>query len=200
VTVRPGKYIEGIRTAQARLDDTLTGVTVETMTRPSLLPDWTVGHVLAHLLGNGYSVVRRLEGVVDDRVVDQYPGGAAGREQEIAELAELSYDELFPRLHDNARRIDALLDEVPDDAWERQTRGVGGNLAPADRVVFSRWRELEVHHADLGLGYTFADWPANLAAECLPDLLQGLAGRTDPKALCAWAMGRGSAPELTAWT
>jgi maleylpyruvate isomerase len=199
VTVRPDEHIEGIRTAQARLDGTLSALTAETMTRASLLPDWTVGHVLAHLLGNGYSVVRRLEGAIEDRVVDQYPGGPVGREQEIAELAELPYDELLRRLHDNAQRIDALLDEVPDDAWDRSSRSVGGNLVPARRVVFSRWRELEVHHSDLGLGYTYADWPSALADECLPELLQGLAGRCDPRALCAWAMGRASAPELSAW-
>ena len=198
--MRPQEEIEGIRTAQARVDTTLSSVTAETMTRPSLLPGWTVGHVLAHLLGNGYSVVRRLEGAIEDQVVDQYPGGAAGREQEIAELARLPYDELFPLLHANARRIDALLDEVPEQAWDRNSRSVGGNLTPAHRVVFSRWRELEVHHADLGLGYTFADWPDNLVQACLPDLLQGLAKRADPKALCAWAMGRAGAPELSAWT
>src|SRR4051795_6683340 len=128
--MRPDQYIEGIRTAQAKLDETLAGVTAETLTRPSLLPDWTVGHVLAHLLGNGYSVVRRLEGAIADQVVDQYPGGPAGRAQEIAELADLSYEELFRRLHENARRIDALLDEVPADVWERNSRSVGGNLVP----------------------------------------------------------------------
>lgn len=197
--MRPNEQIEGIRTAQAKLDGTLGAVTPETMTRASLLPDWTVGHVLAHLLGNGYSVIRRLEGALEDQVVDQYPGGPAGRAQEIAELAQLSYDELLPRLGRTASRIDALLDEVPDDAWERNSRGVEGNLTPARRVVFSRWRELEVHHADLGLGYSYEDWPATLVEQCLPELLAGLAGRTDPKALCAWAMGRAGAPVLESW-
>ena len=28
-------------------------------------------------------------------------------------------------------------------------------------LVFRRWRETEIHHADLGLGYEFSDWPAD---------------------------------------
>jgi maleylpyruvate isomerase len=199
VAVRPNEEIEGIRAGQARLEVTLARITPADLAQPSLLPGWTVGHVLAHLLGNGYSVVRRLEAVIADRIADQYPGGPAGRAEEIDRLAQLPPDQLMAALGTNAREVDALLDAVPDEAWDRPTRGVSGTLNPAHRVVFSRWREVEVHHADLGLGYTLTDWPANFVARCLPDLLADLPDRTEPAALAAWLMGRGPAPELANW-
>ena len=56
-----------------------------------------------------------------------------------------------------------------------------------------------MHHVDLGLGYTPADWPAELVDQWLPDALAGLPARTDPGALLAWVLGRGPAPELQPW-
>jgi len=198
--VRPSEEIDGIRSGQARLDVTVATLTPEVAGRPSLLPGWTVAHVLGHLVGNAHSVIRRLEGVIADRVVDQYPGGAHGRAEEIERLAVLPLGELTLAFAATARRVDVLVDEVPDDAWDRVTRGVEGNLSPARAVVFSRWREIEVHHVDLGLGYTFADWPANLVERCLTGLLAGLPDRADHHALAAWAMGRAAAPDLASWS
>ena len=51
--------------------------------RPSRLPGWTVGHVLAHVARNADSHRRRTEGAAVNEVVDQYPGGYAGRASEI---------------------------------------------------------------------------------------------------------------------
>jgi maleylpyruvate isomerase len=65
--------------------------------------------------------------------------------------------------------------------------------------VFSRWREVEVHHVDLGLGYEPTDWPAELVARWLPTVVRELPDRTDPTALLAWALGRGPAPALGPW-
>ena len=35
----------------------------------------------------------------------------------------------------------------------------GGPPFSADECIDMRWREVEIHHADLGAGYTAADWP-----------------------------------------
>jgi maleylpyruvate isomerase len=95
--------------------------------------------------------------------------------------------------------VDAILDEVPDDGWDRLSRTVDGVLRPARAVVFSRWREVVVHHTDLGLGFSVADWPPALVSLWLPDALAGLPARTDPSALLAWTVGRGPAPDLQPW-
>jgi uncharacterized protein (TIGR03083 family) len=51
-----------VQDSHARLRRTLAGLTDAGARRPSLLPGWTVGHVLTHLARNGDSHVRMLDG------------------------------------------------------------------------------------------------------------------------------------------
>ena len=102
--------------------------------------------------------------------------------------------------------FDAAWATVPDEAWGRLTRGVGGRLAPLDDVLFSRWREVEVHHVDLGLGYRPRDWPEDYVAQELARQLAALPRRLpDPvstRQLLAWLIGRADQPgtiELYPW-
>jgi maleylpyruvate isomerase len=197
--MRPVEDIAGCRASHAVLFETVAGIDEATLRGPSALPDWTVGHVLGHIAGHAGSVVRRLTGVLEDRVVDQYPGGPDGRAAEIEELAALPLDALVEAVRHSAGQVERLFDEVPGDAWDRLSRSVGGSLVPAVKLPFSRWREVEVHHTDLGLGHRPADWPRPIAERWLPDLLAGLPARTDPGSLAAWLLGRGPAPELEPW-
>ena len=196
---RPTEFIEGCKASHATLERHIADLNDEVARRPSLLPDWTVGHVLSHLARNADSVVRRLEGAIRGEIVEQYVGGREGRADEIEAGARRSAAELIADVVTTDAAVDALLASVPDDVWDRPTRPVGGGEQPAHRVVFSRWREVEVHLVDLGLGYTPAQWPAGIVAEWLPSLLTGLVQRADPNALLAWTLGRGDAPALQPW-
>lgn len=197
--MRPTADIDGCRAAQAAVLRAVEGLDDEAVRRPSLLPGWTVAHVIGHLVGNADSVTRRLQGVLEDRAVDQYPGGEKGRADEIDRLALLPAAELVAAVRRSNAAVDAILDEVPDDAWDRLSRAVGGALRPATAVVFSRWRESVVHHTDLGLGYLPSQWPPLMVERWLPDALAGLAHRADPAELLAWAVGRGPVPDLAPW-
>jgi maleylpyruvate isomerase len=177
----------------------LSSLTDAQARQPSLLPGWSVGHLLTHIARNADSLVRRLEGAVRGEVVDQYVGGPAGREAEIEAGAGRSAAALVEDVRQSSAAADEICARMPADAWSRPTRSVTGAEFPAARVVFSRWREVEVHHVDLGLGYTPADWPAELLEACLPDLLAGLPNRTDPAALFAWILNRGPAPDVASW-
>ena len=56
--------------------------------------------------------------------------------------------------------------------------------APAARVVWSRLREVELHHVDLGTGYGPADWPEPFTLHMITSLAKDFAGREDgPRAL-----------------
>jgi maleylpyruvate isomerase len=193
------EYVGGMRDAHATLLADLGDLTDSQVRQPSLLPDWTVGHVLAHIARNADSVVRRLDGIRRSEIVDQYPGGAAGRAAEIEDGAVESAAALIEDVRTTCVAVDAACADIPDDAWGRLTRGVGGNESPGYAVIFSRWREVEVHHVDLGLGYQPGLWPDRLVELWMPEVLEKLPDRTDPKLLLAWALGRGPAPELASW-
>ncbi|MDP9239053.1 MAG: maleylpyruvate isomerase N-terminal domain-containing protein [Actinomycetota bacterium] len=149
--MKPSVEIEGIRAAQEELDRRLTGLTEEVARRPSLLPDWSVAHVLAHIARNADSVLRRLQGAIDDQVLDQYVGGHAGRAAEIKRSAAQPAPELLADVRASSAAVEATIDAMPDAAWDRLSRSVSGNLQPVHRVAYSRWREVEVHHVDLDL-------------------------------------------------
>ncbi|MEO6712396.1 MAG: DinB family protein [Mycobacteriales bacterium] len=197
--MRPDEEIAGILAGQAALERTLAKLSPDDLARPSLLPDWTLAHVLAHVARNADSVVRRLQGAIDDQVVEQYVGGKEGRAAEIAESARQSFAELIAHVRSSSAEVERLCATVPDDAWERLSIASGGEKRAARTVVYSRWKEVEIHHVDLGLDYTPADWPDALVQRMVPELLEGLPGRADNTALLAWMIGRGGAPELESW-
>jgi maleylpyruvate isomerase len=191
--------IAGCRAAHRRLAATMVDVTDEVARRPSLLPAWSVGHVLTHLARNADSVVRRLEGAVRDEVVDQYAGGHAGRAAAIDAGAGRRASELVEDVLVSAAAVDAACATLPEEAWARYGRAVSGAVLPVDTLPFSRWREVEVHHADLGLGFTYRDWSDGFVAEELPRALEALPARLRDGAarrqLCAWLVDRGPVPE-----
>ncbi len=182
--------------AHAALAHTIQNLTDDAARRPSLLPGWTVGHVLTHVARNADSVVRRLEGAAAGQVVDQYAGGAAGREHDIEEGAGRPAAELVADVAATSEALDAALATFPPGAWERVTRSVGGQEVPARAVVFSRWREVEVHHVDLGMGYLPSDWPDYLVELWLPRAEEQFLPTADERELLAWLVGRGPAPRL----
>jgi maleylpyruvate isomerase len=195
----PSVEIAGVARAHAALAATIVGLTDQTARQPSRLPGWSVGHVLTHVARNADSVVRRLAGAVAGEVVDQYEGGAPGRERAIQDGAGRPAAELVADVLSTNRAVEDALAGAPAEAWDRLTRSVGGEEIPARAVVFLRWGEVEVHHVDLALGYRAADWPDDLVELWLPRAEEQFLRTADRRELLAWLVGRGQAPRLAPW-
>jgi len=191
--------IDGTAQAHAGLAVTIAGLTDELARRPSLLAGWSVGHVLTHLARNADSVVRRLAGAAEARVVDQYAGGKEGRGRDIEEGAGRSAADLVADVLRTSADVEAALAALPEDGWDRLSRSVGGELIPARAVVSARWREVAVHHVDLGMGYTPRDWPDDLVRLWVPQAEERFLPTADQRDLLAWLVGRGPAPQLAPW-
>ena len=128
---------------------------------PSLLEGWTRGHVLTHLARNADSVVRALAGAARGEVVDRYPGPPGSRDREIEEGAGRSAAELVADVVDTSVALDEALSSMPDAAWAGFWQGQGGSRKPVAPLPAVRWREVEMHLADLDLpGFGVADWSA----------------------------------------
>jgi len=197
----PTQAIAGCRQSHRTLLATVKGLTDadRRMRTASRLPGWTVGHVLTHIARNADSVVRRLEGAARGRIVDQYVGGPAGRAAEIEAGAGRPAGAIIGDIVASAAAVERAYEAMPAEAWDNLTRSVNGEELAAWTVVRSRWREIEIHHVDLGLGYSPLDWPAGLIDECLGSELDTLRRRSDPRLLFAWVTGRGPAPALGEW-
>jgi maleylpyruvate isomerase len=193
----PTEWVEGCVAAQRTLDAAVAGLDDEQARAPSLLEGWSVGHVLTHVARNADSVVWRLEGAALGEVRDQYPGGLAQRRDDIEAGAGRPAADLVADVARTSAAVAAAMAGLAPSAWNARSRTSRGVVETAADAVFSRWREVVVHHGDLGLGPVV--WPSALVAAWLPRELPRLAERADPAQLLAWVIGRGPAPVLEPW-
>ena len=137
---------------------------------PSQLPGWTRAHVVAHLTLNGEGLAGVLHGAHVGRPQPMYASPEA-RVADIEELAAAAPDELRERFLAAIGRFGEALEAMHEADWEgRFERTPGGPDFALRNVVLMRLREVEIHHADLGVGYTADDWPADFRAILLESM------------------------------
>jgi maleylpyruvate isomerase len=120
--------------------------------RTSLLPGWSVGHVVTHLARNADGHVRMLDGLA------QYAGGSDGRASDIEAGATRLLDEQVADLRRAIWTLESRWAGQPD--WSGTAERIADRVRVADLPGW-RWHEVDLHHIDLGLGYGFADLPAD---------------------------------------
>ena len=146
--------------ATRRLVRTVDSMADDKWPQPSLLPGWTRGHVVSHLTLNAEGLSAALEGVHEGRAVPMYDSDSV-RDFDIAALAGESPTVLRDRFLASTTTIGEWIEELADNLAEHVIeRTPGGRQFPAGEVGTMRVREVEIHHADLGLDYTAADWPS----------------------------------------
>ncbi len=210
------RALRGVAAAHRTLEEHLVGLSDEQARRPSLLPDWTVGHVLNHLARNADGLRLLLEGAQRGEVVEMYPAlshgsGVERRRADIEAGAGRTAAALVDDVRISAARFELALESMTDTAWLGQGIGVFGPF-PIDDVPIRRWTEVEVHHVDLGLDYGWQDWPLEFVRIELQRLTMlwdsrrpmGMTG-LPPEALAvddhtraAWLLGRATIDGLDA--
>ena len=193
----PVALVEGCVAAQAALRASLEDLSDEAARRPSRLPGWSVGHVLTHIARNADSVVWRLEGAARGELRDQYPGGPEQRRDDIEAGAGRPAAALVLDVRGTSAAVERVMADLPAAAWDAPSRTSRGGVESSRDAVLSRWREVVVHHGDLGLDPV--PFPPALVDVWLPRELPRLAERGDPAELLAWIIGRGDPPVLAPW-
>lgn len=173
---RPDTEIDAVRFSTRRLMRSVDDLTDAQVGEPSLLPGWNRAEVLTHLARNAEGTRRMAEAAARGEVGNQYPGGAAEREADIAAGRDRRASEVVADLR---RAVDRLADawlHVPDDGWEREARTLGRTRTIRETVTV-RLREVEVHHVDLDLAYGPSDWPVSFVTRALADAMRTLPQR-----------------------
>ena len=195
--------LAGCTEAHRGLLASLDGLTDEVAAGPSLLPGWSVGHVLTHIARNADSFVRLTTAATEGRVVPQYEGGMAARNAEIEAGAGRGAAALVADVRDSAAALDACWGTAPESVWAFAGETALGPALLSELPV-RRWREVTVHRSDLGLGSTTADWPNAYVRLDLPRLTMLWASRrpmglttlppdalaATPQTRLAWLLGR----------
>jgi maleylpyruvate isomerase len=202
VTVDHDELLDQLGRSHARLNDTLAGLTDEQARQPSTLPGWSRGHVATHLCRNADAIRRLALGVLSGTPGEMYPGGQEARNSAIEEGADRPAA-LLAADHDFAgSRALATLRLIPADGLDTPVKWRRPIIAR--ELPGLRWREVEIHHLDLGLDYTAADWPAQFVAATLATELPALhAAAPDVTVpdlpeheVLAWLIGRPTRPDL----
>jgi maleylpyruvate isomerase len=164
----PERDVARVADAHKRFVDAINGMSDEEMRQPSLLPGWTVGHVLTHVARNADSHVRRVTAARRGEMVDQYPGGYPAREAEIEAGSVRPAAEIVEDVRRSAGAVDEAWRALPPEAWMGRTRDANGKERPLFELPARRWQEVEVHMVDLDAGVSHRDWPDEFVLEWLP--------------------------------
>lgn len=205
LSTEPRRAAELVRLAHQRLLGTASGLDDAQIRRASLLPEWSIGHVLTHLARNADGHSRRLAAALLGADEPRYPGGAQQRRDEIDEGEGRPAAQILRDLQESCGRLDGVLAAMDAAGWPHPELlgrdSYGTSEEPAHRL-----REVEMHHVDLGLEYTSADWPQEYVAWDLPQLLATVPQRwgslSSQHRLLAWLAGRADpqdAPQLDPW-
>jgi maleylpyruvate isomerase len=176
-----------VREATDRLLSAVAELDNVSLAEPSRLPDWSRGHVLAHLARNADALVNVLQGR------PMYTSAEA-RDADIERDAARSVEIQIADVRESAARFQTA-GEAPAD-WSRTVELRNGVTDSASRVPFRRWAEVELHHVDLGIGYELEDLPAEFLEREAAFLVQRFAGHPDIPATRvtdgtrAWTTGR----------
>ncbi|GGQ51328.1 maleylpyruvate isomerase family mycothiol-dependent enzyme [Couchioplanes azureus] len=170
MTIDPLVLMTDVDQATARLVRTAEELEPGAEAAPSPLPGWTIGHVLTHVARNADSLTNLLTWARTGVETPQYPtptaraeGIEAGRGRPLAEqIADLR--ESHERFADAAAAMPAEAWTFHLPSWDRS----------AAYVPWARLREVEVHHVDLGRGYTPEDWSDAFALRLLREIVGGV--------------------------
>lgn len=199
----PNRGLDQIRSADERYLATLDTVTEDGLKAPSLLPGWSRAHVVAHLARNAEGLARAAAGLREGAPAPIYHSQDS-RNADIEADTGLPRDELVARSHRLHREVLDVFASLSDEHWRGQVRRLPDTEPiPAANLVAMRHREVEIHHADLGLSYSAADWPADFTCVLIDQVCHDRA-RGPACTLVAtdvdagpWRVGDGDGPEVS---
>jgi maleylpyruvate isomerase len=222
MTMDPLVLLTDVDEATERLLRAVADLDPVRVSAPSLLPGWTVGHVLTHVARNADGQTNLLTWARTGVETPMYASAAARADGIEAGAARPLREQIEDIRVTHERFADAAA-AMPAEAWTVRLPPTGQSAAA---VPWSRLREVEVHHVDLGTGYTPADWTDAFALRLLREIVAGtdspamrlrpygiehaltIGSPADPavdlpvvggptRSLAAWLAGRGDGADLT---
>ena len=218
MTMDPLVLLTDVDQATEKLLGTAADLDPTALAGPSLLPGWTVGHVLTHVARNADAYTNLLTWARTGVETPAYASPAA-RDADIAAGAGRPLREQIEDIRQAHERFADASAAMPAEAWTFQLDFIG---MPAAGVPWARLREVEVHHVDLGAGYSPADWSDAFALRLLRELVNGttapamilrpfgidhpltIGSAENPpvvggptRSLAAWLIGRADGADLT---
>ena len=156
-----------IAAATDRLLDTVRSMSDDDVLAPSLLPNWSRGHVLTHLARNADGLGNLLLGAAEGVERKMYPSRDA-READIVAGSRRPIKDHVADLEATHEHFLATVAAMPATAWDFVLHwGSSGETRPASAVLEARLREVAIHHLDLDFVFTADRWTPEFALRIL---------------------------------
>jgi maleylpyruvate isomerase len=152
-----------------RLVRTVDSLPDDAFGEASALPDWTRGHVVAHLTLNAEGLAGALTGLVAGEPTPMYRSQDS-RDEDIDKLAAAEPSELRDRLLGRPPGSRTRWPPCRTTPGARRSNACRAVPLPRGAVPGMRLREVEIHHVDLAAGYTRRDWPLPFATLLLDSM------------------------------
>lgn len=136
--------------ATSRMLDALAAVPPETLRDPSLLPNWTVGHVATHLARNADALGNLLRWAATGVETPMYATPET-RDADIDAGARREPTEILDDLTASCGRLAQAISDQPEAAWSALVSMRRGGPVASEIVLDARLAEIELHHHDLGV-------------------------------------------------
>ena len=204
----PGEIVTAVKEASQRLEASVAQLDDRALAEPTILPGWTRGHVVAHLTHNADAFFEVTAAALEGALRRTYPGGVDARDSAIERHAGRAAAEAIAGLRAAHRRLHDLWDSRSDDDWRLPVLFRNGVLA---HLLAARWREVEIRHTDLDVGYPPSLWSPAFSHHAIDFLLPRLAAGEAVELIAtdtagSWQSGpesavkiRGKAHQLAAW-
>lgn len=192
--MRPAEQIDACRTSHQGILADIAPLKDDDLRLPSLLPGYSRGHVIAHLVNKAKAHIWLFEGAAARETRRLHPIGYDPDASAAAGSGRPARD-LLADLSTSFDLLEAAWDGLDANLWDRQGIMTAGPRTMSE-IVGHHLRNVEVHHVDLDIGYQISEWPAVFVEGELPKRLRSLPDRADHAALLAWLLNRGPAPDL----
>lgn len=150
--------------------------------RDTLLPDWTVAHLAAHVAYNANALCNLMHWAATGEETPMYSSPQA-RGEEIARGATLIPDAIR-NLHDHTLvRLDVAWRDLPEEAWQAEVKTAQGRTVPASETLWMRTREVWLHAVDLNVNAGFSDIPTVILQTLVPEIAGKWRGAGDGEGL-----------------
>lgn len=117
---------------------------------PSLLPDWTIGHLVTHLARNADGLRRVLTAAQAGRRITPYDSPQA-RATGIQVGAQRDTATIASDFRTSTVQLADTIGELPQNVWQATVDLGRGGPTTADVILAARLGEVELHHHDLGV-------------------------------------------------
>jgi maleylpyruvate isomerase len=181
---------------------------------PSLLPDWSRAHVIAHFVGNSEALGNLLHWADTGEETPMYASTQA-RADDIERRAALPPSALLVEAVQASAELLSAVGNLSPGAWQADIEAVPGRTISVSEVPWLRSRESWIHAVDLNCGAWFDALPPSLVDELLTDVTTRLGERDDFPGVVVldavdrdrtWTLGagepttvRGTATDLLGW-